>query len=79
MALTVSNRELLRNYKSLRNKLVQNKVKVIRVEQKGGTVLEIRIKREKKQQSAFQHSLELIYKYKIKDLKRPEADFYDYI
>lgn len=78
MNLTINNRELLRNYKDIKCKLLQQKVKLVRVEQGDGLTLEIRLKKEKTYQTAFEKSLELIKKHPIK-IKRPEADLFDYI
>lgn len=74
MVLTVNNRELLRNYKVLKNKLLQRKVDVIRIQQDDGLTLEIRLKKEKTHITAFEKSLQLIKKHPIKGIKRPEAD-----
>lgn len=79
MNLTVTNRELLRNYKALKNKLLQNKVQVIEVGLDEDHLLEIRLKRKKRPKTPFERLLAEIEKDPIKGVKRPEADLFDYI
>lgn len=79
MNLTVSNRELLRNYKALKNKLLQNKVQVIEVELDEDHLLEIKLKRKKRPQTPFEVACEMIREKPFKNLKRPEADLFDYL
>lgn len=78
MNLTVSNRELLRNYKSLKNKLLQKKVDIIEVDLDEEYLLEIKLKKKKRKKTPFEESLELIEQYDFSHLKRPEADLFDY-
>lgn len=79
MNLTVTNRELLRNYKVLKNKLLQNKVQVIEVELDEDHLLEIRLKRKKRPQTPFEVACAMIREKPFKHLKRPEADLFDYL
>lgn len=79
MNLTVTNRELLRNYKSLKEKLLQKKVQVIEVELDEDHLLEIKLKRKKRPQTAFERACEMVKERPFKNLKRPEADLFDYI
>ena len=78
MVLTVSNRDLLRNYKALKEKLLQRKIDVIEVTLDEESSLEIKLKRKNRAKTPFESSLELIQQYDFKDLKRPEADLFDY-
>lgn len=79
MTITINNRELLRNYKELKNKLLQKKVDVIEVELDEDTLLEIKLKRKKRAKTPFERLCEQIEKHPIKGIKRPEADLFDYI
>ncbi|QQR54440.1 hypothetical protein IPG41_04530 [Candidatus Peregrinibacteria bacterium] len=77
MPLTVNNRELLRNYKTLKGKLLRGEVSEIAVKQGKGKIITLKVK--KTTQSAFEHTLELIEKHSFSHLKRPEADLFDYL
>ena len=79
MNLTVTNRELLRNYKVLKNKLLQNKVQVIEVELDEDHLLEIKLKRKKRPKTPFEVACEIVDSYDFSHLKRPEADLFDYL
>lgn len=79
MNLTVTNRELLRNYKDLKEKLLQKKVQVIEVDLDEDHLLEIKLKRKKRPQTAFERACELVDSYDFSHLKRPEADLFDYL
>ncbi|MEK9159741.1 MAG: hypothetical protein AAB383_03345 [Patescibacteria group bacterium] len=78
MNLTITNRELLRNYKSLKDKLLQKKVDIIEVDLDEEYLLEIKLKRKKRPKTPFEESLELIEQHDFSYLKRPEADLFDY-
>lgn len=78
MNLTVTNRELLRNYKVLKNKLLQKKVNVIEVKLDEDTLLEIKLKRKKRVKTPFEESLELIKQHNFSHIKRPKADLFDH-
>lgn len=78
MSITISNRELLRNYKSLKNKLLQKKVDVIEVEVDEEYLLEIKLKRKKRTKTPFETACELIEKHDFSYLKRPKTDLFDY-
>lgn len=79
MNLTINNRELLRNYKSLKDQLLQKKVDVIEVELDEEFLLEIKLKRKKRAKTPFERLLEDIKRDPVKGTKRPEADLFDYI
>lgn len=76
--LIVNNRELLRNFKSLKKLLLQRKVDLIEVDADEGFVLELSIKKRKKEKPPFESLLELIGEEPIK-IQRPEADLFDYL
>ncbi len=79
MNLTVSNRELLRNYKALKNKLLQKKIKVIEVELDEEFLLEIKLKRRSRVKTPFEVACEIAEKNDFTYLKRPKADLFDYL
>lgn len=79
MNLTVTNRELLRNYKSLKEKLLTRKVNLIEVNLDEEFLLEIKLKRRKRPKTPFEESLEIIKQYDFSHLKRPDADLFDYL
>lgn len=79
MNLTVTNRELLRNYKSLKNKLLQKKVDIIEVDLDEEYLLEIKLKRKKRAKTPFEMACEIVEQNDFSYLKRPEADLFDYL
>jgi hypothetical protein len=79
MNLVITNRELLRNYKALKNKLLQKKVDMIEVKLDEDHMLEIKLRKRKRAKTPFERLLEDIQKHPIKGIKRPEADLFDYI
>lgn len=74
MNLTINNREMLRNYKSLKNRLVKGQIKQILIEQKDGTVLKLIV--EKKAKTPFQSLLEHIKRHPVL-VERPQEDLFD--
>lgn len=77
MVITVNNRELLRDYKSLKEKLMKGEVSEIRVPQKGTDQM-IRITLEKKK-TPFEDLMEWAQKNGPIEIERPEADIFDYL
>ena len=75
MALTITNRELLRNYKSLKARLVKGHIQQILIKERDGTVYEFSIK--EKAQTPFERLAEHVRKHPIKGIKRPEEDLFD--
>lgn len=71
MTITTTNRDLLRNFKKLKEKLLSGSLDEVVVVQKGGMV--IRIYADKKL-SPFQELLKLVEKKPLKGLKRPRED-----
>lgn len=71
MNLTVTNRDLLRRYKELKNKLMNGEIKQIIVPQSGNVVIKLSVEKEKTPTEEF---LEMIKKHPIKNVKRPEED-----
>ncbi len=78
MNLTITNRELLRNYKSLKAQLLEKKVELIEVDLDEEYLLEIKLKKKKRLKTPFEQSLEIIQSHDFSYLKRPEADLFDY-
>lgn len=78
MNITVTNRELLRNYKALKNKLRQKSVDIIEVEIDKNYLIQMKLKKKKRIKTPFEQACELVEKHPFKDLKRPEADLFDY-
>lgn len=79
MNLTVTNRELLRNYKALKGKLLEKKVSLIEVDLDEEYVLEIKLKKKNRQKTPFEQACEIIEQNDFSYLKRPEADLFDYL
>ena len=77
MNLTVTNRELLRNYKSLKERLLRGELSEIAIKQSAGAIITLKV--EKKAQTAFERMVEQVEKHPLKHLKRPEADLFDYL
>ena len=74
--MRISNRELLRQYKALKEKLLSGEVKELSIPQKNGMTIKITVEKEKTQ---FEILNEMIDKNPVKDVKRPEADLFDYL
>lgn len=79
MNIVVSNRELLRNYKSLKEKLLKKKVGLIEVDLDEEYLLEIKLKRKKRAKTPFEVACEIAEQNDFSYLKRPEADLFDYL
>jgi hypothetical protein len=77
MNLNVSNRELLRNYKALKNKLIQKKVQVIEVNADAEFTIELRLKRKKRSKSPFEMACQIAEQSDFSYMKRPEADLFE--
>jgi len=71
--MEVNNRQLLRRYKELREKLVSGEVDEIRIPQKNGAILKIVVERKGE---TLGDLLKEIRKNPIKGLKRPEEDIF---
>lgn len=68
---TITNRELLRQYKMWRNKLMNNEIQEIAVSQSDGSVIKITYERP---MSSFEKIVAKIKKNPMKGLTRPEED-----
>lgn len=75
---TITNRELLRNYKAIKSRLLRGEVDVVQVEQGDGQMIVLRLTKKKNTKTAFQKMLEQIEKHPIY-IERPEADLFDRI
>lgn len=73
MNMVITNRDLLRKYRHLRDKLLSGEVDSISIPQKTGIV--IRIVAEKKE-SHFSKMTKLIKKHPFINLTRPEEDIF---
>ncbi len=71
MNLTVTNRDLLRKYKELKNKLMNGEIEHIIVPQSGNVVIKLSVEKKK---TPMMELLEMIKKRPLKGLKRPEED-----
>lgn len=78
MNLTVTNRELLRNYKALKKKLILKSVAIIEIDADREYIIEMRLKRKKREKTPFEHLLDMIETHPIK-VERPDADLFDYL
>ncbi len=77
MVIKVNNRELLRDYKSLKEKLMKGEITEIQVQQKGtGKIIKISIEKEK---TPFERQLERLEKQGPIQIERPKADLFDYL
>ncbi|MFA5792736.1 MAG: hypothetical protein WC897_02575 [Candidatus Gracilibacteria bacterium] len=76
MTITVTNRELLRGYKKLKNRLLCGEIKCIVIKQSDGSSLIMKPK--EKPQTAFEAMVEQVKKHPI-NIKRPKADLFDFI
>lgn len=72
--MNITNRELLRNYKDLKDRLVSGQVQQIRIEQRDGTVLKFTV--EKKAQTPFESLIEYVKKNPVY-VERPPEDLFD--
>ena len=72
----VTNRDLLRNYKSLKEKLLDGEVEEIIVPQKNGVVIKITIAQEETPMERF---LRMVDERGPLHIKRPDADFFDFL
>lgn len=76
MALLITNRELLRNYRSLKERLLTGELDKIVVEQEGGRDLSIQLEQSVK--TGFEWMLaELEEGGPLSFLKRPKGDLFD--
>ena len=73
MNLTITNRELLRNYKKFRQRLVKGQVQQILIEQKDGTTLKLVVENK---QTPFQRMVEIARKHQL-HVERPKEDLFD--
>lgn len=73
MTITVNNRELLRNYKALKAKLVKGLVDEIEVPQGDGVVIKIRVESP---ETSAQQWLRKIKKMRPIHIQRPEEDIF---
>ena len=75
--MVVTNRELLREYKMLKEKLMSGEVDEIRIPQSNGEVLKVFVVKEAKNETPFQRMVRRIKKKSYPNLKRPEEDLFD--
>lgn len=75
--MVVTNRELLREYKILKEKLISGEVKEITVPQANGMVLRIEV--VAKEETPFQRMVRRVKEKPFKNLNRPEEDLFDYV
>jgi len=79
MTTTITNRELLRNYREIKTELIQGRVKTVEIEQKNGYVFVLEMKKKRAEKTPFQKLLEDIKANPVTGVKRPSADLYDYL
>ena len=73
MNLKVTNRDLLRRYKELKNKLINGEVEEIIISQKGDKVIKITMEKKK---TPMQELFDMIERKPLKGLKRPKEDLF---
>lgn len=78
MTTTITNRELLRNYKAIKGRLLRGELTSVEVDQGDGQVIILKISKKKEYKTAFQKMLEQVEKRPI-HIERPTADLFDYI
>ncbi len=71
MTTTVTNRDLLRNYKNLRNRLISGELEEIDVPQKNGMVIKFHLEMP---QTPMQKLLKMVKDKPLKGIKRPTWD-----
>lgn len=74
MTYTISNRDLLRNYKALKMKLSSGEVDALHIPQDDGSIIQMTIMQPK---SRTQQLLEMIRKRPLKNIVRPDFDLFD--
>ncbi len=78
--MQVTNTEFLRGYKVLKEKLMSREVDEITIPQSNGKVLRVFVvKKSKEEETPFQRMVRRIKKKSYPNIKRPEADLFDYI
>lgn len=70
--MKVNNRQFLRNYKVLKNKLLKGKIEAIVIPQPSGQLLKLIL--IKSNEHSFEHFLKKVKRHPFKDLKRPVED-----
>lgn len=73
MTITTTNRELLRNYKKLKDKLVNGEVNEVIIPQKNGLEMRIRIE---KHAAPMEKLLKIIKEKPLKLIVRPNEDIF---
>jgi hypothetical protein len=73
MNIVITNRELLRNYKRLKSRLMNGQIQQILIEQKGGTNLKLTFEKRK---TPFQQLVEMVRENPI-HIERPKEDLFD--
>lgn len=71
MTKQITNRELLRDYKHWKTRLLGGQIDILIIPQKEGGVLKIFAEKEK---TPFEHFLEKVKRKPFKHLKRPKED-----
>ncbi len=77
--MVVTNRELLREYKTLKEKLMSGEVHEITIPQSNGDVLKVVVVREFRNETPFQRMVRRVKEKPFKNLNRPEEDLFDYV
>ncbi len=75
MQLNITNRDLLRNYRQFKERLLRGEVQCLKIEQSDGQVISVRV--EQPGQTAFEKMTAQIKQKPLSFLKRPEADIFD--
>ncbi len=73
MNLTVTNRDLLRNYKELKGKLLNGDIDQVLIPQDDGMVIKVSVERVL---TPVQQLIAMIKKKPILNVKRPEQDIF---
>ena len=75
MNITINNRELLRNYRALKIKLLSGEVQEVRVPQDGRKIIKLTVEED---MSPTAKLLEMIKKNGPINISRPEGDIFDW-
>lgn len=74
LLMIISNRELLREYKVWKEKLLSGEIQEIQIPQKGGEILQISILNKK---TPFEKLCDMIEKKPLPKIERPKFDLFD--
>lgn len=73
MTVTVTNRDLLRNYKSLKDRLISGELDQVVILQNNNVDLKISVERKL---TPFEQLVEMVKKKPILNVKRPDRDIF---